>query len=84
MIGLNQVLLFQVRVDLGAMEMKKYSTFTKCPRLEPRHQMVSCHIQVTRLRGGFYPSAEMQSVYTIALAGWAGLSLATSLGEGKL
>ena len=36
-----QVLPLQVRVDLGAMAMKEYSTFTKAPALlEPRHQIV--------------------------------------------
>ena len=44
----------QVRVDLGEMVMKKYSTFPKAPRLEPQHQMVYCHIQDTRW-GGVFP-----------------------------
>ena len=36
------------RVDLGAMEMKEYSTFPKAPALlKPHHQIVWCHIQET-------------------------------------
>ena len=36
-----QVLPFQVRMDLGAMAMKGYSTFPKTPALlEPHHQIV--------------------------------------------
>ena len=37
--GPQQVLAFQIRVDLGVMEMKEYSTFPKAPELEPDHQM---------------------------------------------
>ena len=39
------------------MEMKEYSTFPKAPAsLEPHHQIVYCHIDVTRSGGGAYPS----------------------------
>ena len=39
------MLPFQVRVDLGAMAMKRYSIFSKDPKLESGHQIVECHIQ---------------------------------------
>ena len=39
-IGITQILLFQVRVDLGAMAMKEYSTFPKALGLVPCHQIV--------------------------------------------
>ena len=56
------MLPLQASVDLGAMAMKGYSAFPKAPALlEPHHQIVSCHIQDTRL-GGVYPSTEVQSV----------------------
>ena len=38
-IGPYQVLPLRVRVDLGTMAMKRYSTFLKFLRLEPYHQM---------------------------------------------
>ena len=34
----------QARVNLGAMALKKYSTFPKAPGLEPHHQVVLCNI----------------------------------------
>ena len=37
--GPKQVLQLQVRVDLGVMAMKGYSTFPRSPKLEPHHQM---------------------------------------------
>ena len=41
-----------VRVDLGAMAMKRCSIFPKAPALlEPHHQIVSCHIQDTNWVG---------------------------------
>ena len=53
------------------MAMKGYSAFPKAPALlEPHHQIVYCHIQDTR-RGGSYPSAEEESVYSTAPADWA-------------
>ena len=71
-IGPYQVLPLWARVDLGAMVMKGYSAFPKAPALlEPHHQIVKCHIQDTRWRGGSYPSAEVQSVYSTAPADWA-------------
>ena len=51
---------------------KGYSTFPKTPALQdPHHQIVYCHIQDTRWGSEFYPSAEMQSVLSAALADWA-------------
>ena len=56
-------------MDLGAIAMKTYSALPKAPALQkPHHQIVLCHIQDTRGRRGFHPSAEMQSVYSTALA----------------
>ena len=44
-IGPYQVLSLQVRVDLGAMAVKRYSAFLKAPALlKPHYQIVSCHI----------------------------------------
>ena len=46
--------------------MKGYSAFLKAPAsLEPRHQIVYCHIQ------GSYHSAEAQSVYSTVPVDWA-------------
>ncbi len=72
LIGPYQVLPLRTRVDLGAMAIKGYSAFSKAPALlKPRHQIVQCHIR-TLVRGwGSYPSAKVQSVYSIALADWA-------------
>ena len=43
-----QVLTLRVRVDLGAMAVKEYSTFPKAPALlEPHHQIVLNYIQDT-------------------------------------
>ena len=57
---------FWARVDQGAMAMKGYSTFPKAPaEQEPRHQIVLIHIQDTCWP---YPSAEVQSAYSTALA----------------
>ena len=53
------------------MAMKGYSAFSKAQvLLGPRHQIVLCHIHDTRW-GEFYPSAEVQSVYSTASADWA-------------
>ena len=57
------------REDLGAMAIKVYSAFPQIPALlEPHHYW--SHIQDTR-RGGILTSAEMQLVYSTALADWA-------------
>ena len=51
-IGLYQVLQLLARLDLGAMAMKRYSTFPKAPALlKPHHQIVLCHIKDTRWGG---------------------------------
>ena len=36
---------YHFRVDLGVMAMKRYSTFSTTPGLEPHYQMVRCHTQ---------------------------------------
>ena len=64
--GLQQVLSFWVRVDLGVMTVKEYSTFSKDLELEPHHQMQFSIISRTLLWEGYF-SAEMQSVYSTAL-----------------
>ena len=52
------------RVDQGVMEIKGYSKFPKVPALlEPHPQIILCLIQDT-CWWGFYPSAEMQSMYS--------------------
>ena len=53
------MLPLRVRVDLGAMAMKGYSAFPKAPApLEPHS-----------LRGGSYPSAEVQCILQPQLTG---------------
>ena len=49
--------------------MKGYSAFPKASRLEIHPQIGLCHIHDTCSRGS-YPNAEMQSVYSTALADW--------------
>ena len=61
----DQVLPLQARVDLGAIAMNAYSKFPKDQGLEPHHQMIWCHLQENRWS---YPSTEMLSVYSTALA----------------
>ena len=62
------MLPFGARVDLGMTAMKGYSAFPKVPAsLEPHHPITLCHIQDT-CWGGSYPSAEVQSVCSTALA----------------
>ena len=56
----KQVLPFCVRVDLGVMAVKKYSTLSRSLRLEPYHQMQFAAIPKTLHflwgEGGSYPS----------------------------
>ena len=67
-----QVLPLQARVNPRAMAMKGYSTLPKAPGLEPCHQMQFNVISKTLIgKGGSYPTAEVQSVYSTALAVWA-------------
>ena len=62
-----QVLPLWVRLDLGAMAMKGYSTFPKAPTLlEPHHQIVLDMTLNNHWGGVLTPSAEMQLVYSIA------------------
>ena len=43
------MLPLRARVNLGAMAMKGYSAFPKAPvLLEPRHQIIKCHVHDTR------------------------------------
>ena len=58
-----------VKVDIGTMAaMKWYSTFP----ISPNHQIVYVKSRSLMRGGGAYPSAEMQSVYSAALAAnWA-------------
>ena len=58
-LGANQILPLRLRVDRGAMAMKRYYAFPKAPALlEPPHQIVYFHI-----KGGPYPSEEMESAF---------------------
>ena len=50
----NQVLPLLVRLDLGIMAMMLNSPFPRAQRLEPRHQIILCHIQDTRFREVFF------------------------------
>ena len=62
---------FRAIVDLGAMAMKGCSAFPKAlVSPEPPHQIVKWDIQ-DDFGGKSYPSAEVQSVYSTALADWA-------------
>ena len=76
----------QVRVEIGVIVMKGYSTFPKAPKLEPNHKIVYCHIlDMTvnylmvrfqfRKRWGFSsdPSAKIQLAYFTVPANWAGI-----------
>ena len=67
------MLPLQARVDPGVMAMKEYSAFPKAPvLLEPHHQIVYCHVLDTCWkRGGSYPSAKIQPMYSSATADWA-------------
>ena len=57
-----------IRVDLGAMAMKRYSTFPKTPvLLEHHYQIVECHILKTLWVRGYYSFTEVQSTYPTAL-----------------
>ena len=51
----------------------------KVPTLEPYHQMVRCHVPI-----GYYPSAEMQSIYSIHPADKAELELVCKLVRSKM
>ena len=62
----------RVRMDLGAMAVKRYTTFPQTSRLEP-YYLVSCRGQ--SLGAGPYPSEEMQSLYSTALVNWAVLKI---------
>ena len=67
------MLQLQVRVDQGVMAMRRYYTFHKAPGPKPDHQLPFHVISKTFIVLVSYPCAEIQSVYSIALAtDWAG------------
>ena len=71
MIGPYKMLTLWARLDMGAMAIKRYTIFRKAPALlEPYHHIVSCYIR-TLMVDGYYPSAEMYSVFSIAQDNWA-------------
>ena len=80
LIGPYQVLPFQARVHLGAMAMKGYSTFPKEVLCIPQSSSITgaspsgCLVSYSgHSLGEFYPSAEMQSLYSVAPANWTRL-----------
>ena len=66
-IGPYQVLPLRVRVDLGAVVMKKYTSIPKALGWEPHYQIISGH----SLGKKSYTSAELRYVYFTAIAAWA-------------
>ena len=70
LIGPYQVLPHWARVDLGAMAIKGYPYNPKSSRTwtPPSENLVSYPV---RSLGRFYPSAEMQSLYSTVPADWA-------------
>ena len=66
--GPKQVLLLQVRVDLGVMAMKEYSTFPKAAELERHHQVRFSVISKILNAEGSYSFAKVQLVYSTATA----------------
>ena len=70
--GPQLVLPHRVRVDLGVMSMKGYSTFPKAPELEPHHQMGFSIMSRTYYRES-YPTAEVQLVYSTVPTDRAGI-----------
>ena len=61
------MLPLQVKVDMGALAMKGYSTFPKTPALlKPHHQIVKCYIRDTHWWGS-YRSA---GLFLLFLAFW--------------
>ena len=72
LIGPYQVLLLQVRVDLGVLAVKGHSTFPKSSSITGTLPS-DCLVSYTGLSPGkgSYLSAEVQSVYSTAQADWA-------------
>ena len=68
--GTDQVLPLRVRVDLGILTMKEYSTFPKDLGLEPHQQIVLSHFR-TLVGGDVFLFAERQSAYSTTPAEWA-------------
>ena len=65
---MSKTVLFQTRMVMGAMAKRRYSAFPDAPASLELHQIVLYHIQDTHWVGASYPSAEMQSVCSTALA----------------
>ena len=59
-----------VRLNLGVMTVKEYSTFPKAQGWELFHQM-QFNVILKTLTGGFLPTAEMQSASSTVPANWA-------------
>ena len=59
----------KIKVNLGVMGMKGYSTSHKALELEPSDGFVPRPVHTSR-RWGSYLSAEMQSAYSTAPADW--------------
>ena len=77
LIGPYQLLPLQIRVDLGEILMKVYSTFPKLQHYWSPTLWVFRVIFRIVVVGGSYLSAGMQSVYSTALADWAWLNTCT-------
>ena len=65
-LGPYQVLAFQVRVDLGLMVMKLYSTLLRATELEPHQQMQFSFIPRTRLFESLTPLQRIQCILSPA------------------
>ena len=66
--GPQQALPIQVRVDLGVIAIKRYSTFFEASRLDLHHQMQFIIMPKILIEVGSYSSTEMQSMYVADLA----------------
>ena len=75
--GSKQVLPLQVRVDMGLMTIKGYSTFPRSQDLEPHHQMLFNIILRTILfwESMSYPSGRGYNQHILSLANWADINL---------
>ena len=77
---MGRALSIRAGVDQGAMSMKECSAF---PKKSPSvTSPLDCFVSYPGHPGrGLYPSAEIQSVYSTALADWT-ISLLVLVGEG--
>ena len=72
-IGPNKILSHRVRVNLGVMVIKMFSTLPRFTESEPHHRMQSYyHSQDLSFRDGTHPSSGIQSAYCQLhpLSGW--------------